>query len=391
MLLTLLATLSLAPSAQESPMTVAMLAPCAEVSDRVCRLPGAIDASVMESRLGQDAFTFWAEGEVLHIAARRRAPLVTLCCALQSGMEQIAGHPDLWALSARVPDLDKAVIELMIFSGEEVGPPLSKVPQWRGPQAPARGEGREVPAGWITEHRIQSAAMGEPRDLTIYRPPGDGPFPVIYLADGETVSQFAMTIQPLIERGGLPPLMIVGLHSGPAGATGGEQTNLIRHQEYLTGWAGEPQPRWLGHDRFLREEVMPMAESLGASSRREDRAVAGFSNGAAWALAMATDHPDLFGKVIGLSFGWHAGKLEEMLRTTRFGDVWLGAGTLEPEFHATTRAAAGVLESQADRVAFDSRVSGHSPVMWNEQFPVAAVWVFNPDGRQFAPVAPSAP
>jgi len=47
-------------------------------------------------------------------------------------------------------------------------------------------------------------------------------------------------------------------------------------------------------------------------------------------------------------------------------------------FNNVTRQAAQVLQSRADRVAFHSRVAGHSPVMWHDQFPAAALWLFNP-------------
>lgn len=235
----------------------------------------------------------------------------------------------------------------------------------------------DVPEGWLIEKTIESASLGETRRLTIYRPPGPETLPVIYMADGESVSQFAMTLQPLIDDGLLRPIMIVGLHSGPANPQPDADTNLIRHQEYLVGWGDVMQPRWTAHDQFLREEVMPLAESLGASTRPQDRAVAGYSNGAAWALAMGVDHPELFDKVMALSFGWGWGGLDDMLTQARPGDIWIGAGTMEPPFHEASRKAAETLTGKARRVTFDSRASGHSPVMWNEQFPAATQWLFD--------------
>ena len=367
------------------PFTLPMMEACPGEGP-ACRIPGGVDPRTARARL-PDAVreAFWVEGEVFHVVARRSGSGVSLCCGVQSAMERVGDEPDLWALSVRIDHIEAAVLDVMIMAeADESHPPVTGTPQWRGPSAPARAEVAEVPDGLLSTHEIDSAALGERRAIEVYRPAGDGPMPVIYLADGESTSMFAQTLHPLIASGALPPLMIVGLHSGPRVLPDGEDASLIRHQEYLSGWGREPQPRFIAHDRFLTEEVLPLAESLGASSRREDRAVAGYSNGAAWAMAMATDHPDLFGKVMALSLGWTDGGLRARIRATRYGDVWLGAGTLEPPFHDMSRQTAEVLDSRAERVTFDSRVAGHTPVMWHDQFPTAALWLFNPEGRRAA-------
>lgn len=376
MTMTAVALLLLSGS-QDPGFSMPMLEPCGAELVAVCRVPAAIDKAETERRLADGDDAVWAEDGVLYVVARRQAETVTLCCSIQSGMERVAGTEDIWALSARVESLERAVIETMIFADADNGPPLAQVPKWRGPMAPSAVETADIPEGWLIERTIESKPLDETRQLTIYRPESSAPMPVIYMADGESVSQFAMTLQPLIERGVLRPIMIVGLHSGPANPAPDTDTNLIRHQEYLVGWGDVMQPRWTGHDRFLREEVMPLAESLGASSRAEDRAVAGYSNGAAWALAMGVAHPEIFDKVMALSFGWGWGGLDEMLARARPGD-WIGAGTMEPPFHEASEKAAETLAGKARRVTFDSRVSGHSPVMWNEQFPAATMWLFEP-------------
>lgn len=370
-------------STSGEPFVLPLMEACSDTTtEPACRVPEGVDQATAQARLAAgETQTWWVEDDVFHVVARRTAPSVALCCAVQSAMERVGDTPDLWALSVRVEGVRSAVLDVMIFAdADETTPPVSRSAQWRGPDAPARAEVAEIPDGLLSKHEIQSAALNERRVIEIYRPAGDGPMPVIYLADGESASMFAETIHSLILCGELPPIMIVGLYSGPIDPPEGADISLIRHQEYLTGWGGEPQPRYIGHDRFLTGEVMPLAESLGASSRREDRAVAGYSNGAAWAMAMATDHPDLFGKVMALSFGWRDDAFFERIRETRYGDVWIGAGTLEPPFHNMSEQTARVLAPLADRVTFDSRVAGHSPVMWHDQFPVAARWLFAPAG-----------
>lgn len=357
---------------------VPLLEVCADTFEApTCRIPGAVDAMTAQRRLppGADE-AFWVDGDIFHVVARRAGRTVSLCCSVQSAMEKIEPASDLWAVSIRIDEINKAVLDVMIMTDGAMVQPLDGTPQWRGPEAPARALAAPLPAGVLTTHVIDSVALAEKRKIDIYRPVGAGPMRVIYMADGESIVLFARTIHPLILNGDLPPVMIVGLHSGPADQQPAEEAGLIRHQEYLPGWFGEPQPRFVAHDLFFMNEVVPLAEALGASSHPEDRGVAGYSDGAAWALAMATEHPGAFCKVMALSFGWADAGFLDRMGDARFGDVWLGAGTLEPVFQDAARQAVRTVTPISRRVAFDSRVAGHSPLLWQDQFPVATAWLF---------------
>lgn len=377
-LATVIAAALSAAGAESEPPAAPLLEICADTFDGpACRIPGAVDAMTAQGRLppGADE-AFWVDGDVFHVVARRTGRAVSLCCSVQSAMEKLEPASDLWAVSIRVDEIKKAVLDVMILTDGSTQQPLAETPQWRGPEAPARALTTALPEEVLTTHVIDSVALAEKRKIDIYRPVGAGPMRVIYMADGESVALFARTIHPLILSGALPPVMIVGLHSGPADQLPGEEASLVRHQEYLPGWFGEPQPRFVAHDLFFMSEVLPLAEEMGASSRPEDRGVAGYSDGAAWALAMATEHPGAFGKVMALSFGWADAGFLDRMGDVRFGDVWLGAGTLEPVFQDAARQAVRTVTPVSERVAFDSRVAGHSPLMWQDQFPIAIAWLF---------------
>gem|GEM_PF-1971643 len=99
------------------------------------------------------------------------------------------------------------------------------------------------------------------RDLTLYLPPGhavSGNYPVIYAADGEAVAGLAQVIEPLITAGSIPPLLIVGVHSGESD---------VRAMEYLPHI--NPQ-RFMAHARFFVTGVASWDEKeLGATPQSE--------------------------------------------------------------------------------------------------------------------------
>ena len=365
---------------------------CSEVTTVACRVPGAISSEEARRRLADTDLAFWVDQGVFHVVTRREVPAVNLCCDVQSGMEAIEGEPGLWRLSTRIEDIDRAALDVFIMpSPPRPTSSMGDIPSWRGPEAPIRMAVKPAPATWVSEHTIQSRALRRPRRIDIYRPPGEGPMPVLYMADGGSVVGYAETIQPLIESGTLPPVMLVGLHSGPGDPGPDDDLNMIRSREYLYGLDTGDGSLFDRHEAFLLKEVMPLAESLGASSDPSQRIVSGYSNGAAWALAMATRHPERFGKVLALSFGWANEPMRDLMTHTRFGDVYLNAGTLETQFHRDTAATASLMQTQADRVKFDSRVAGHSQTMWLEQFPLGLLWLLNPDAERFAPVRVESP
>jgi hypothetical protein len=111
----------------------------------------------------------------------------------------------------------------------------------------------------VQVERRFSAALDMERDLTLYLPPGhavSGNYPVIYAADGEAVAGLAQVIEPLITAGSIPPLLIVGVHSGESD---------VRAMEYLPHI--NPQ-RFMAHARFFSACIEP---AHAEARRRGDR------------------------------------------------------------------------------------------------------------------------
>lgn len=349
--------------AQEVPSTP-FLASCDLEVVAVCREPATIGAEEATKRLESSDLAFWADGEDFHVLARR-SERPQLCCTIQSAMEQVNGSSNLWTLTAKVRDLDQALLDVLLLpAGSETYPQ-----EWRGSAASLPPLFKPARDGEITQHNVQSAALGETRGLFIYRPPGAGPMPVIYLADGEATEAFAALLRPMIEAGEIPPVMIVGLWSGPLLQEGQDQPLNRRHYEYLTGWN---DGIYRTHERFLIDEVMPLAEGLGASKEPRDRILMGFSDGASWALNTATVRPDLFRGVIALSY---AGEPDALAKPSGYGRIYLAAGTMEEAFHDATVKVAARMEGRSEAVRLDVGVAGHSQRFWQDRFPHAVRWV----------------
>ncbi|KAB2855668.1 MAG: hypothetical protein F9K46_15250 [Anaerolineae bacterium] len=129
------------------------------------------------------------------------------------------------------------------------------------------------------------------------------------------------------------------------------------------------------HADFFLNELITWAETTyGASRNREDRAVFGLSNGAAFASWMGTNHPEIFGAAIVFSQGWEVDY--EPPADTLPVRFYLEAGTLEPDFQSETNRWRQVLEEAGVEVSYHERVAGHDSVQWREEIGNALVWVF---------------
>ncbi|WP_332772247.1 alpha/beta hydrolase [Phenylobacterium sp.] len=345
---------------------------CLEAPGEVCRTGRQFALAEVEGRLKAADLAWWIEDDTLNVVARRSGDYALLCCAVQTPMDRVEGGVDLWTMSVRIPDLLSAQLTINVL------PSSQPMALWRGPQAAKPANRTAVPEDWFREITIPSKAMSEPRKLTVYAPPSPPPgwrYPVIYAADGESVQAWAGIVHALVQAGDIPQVILVGLRPGPADTVRGAGPGILfRHHEYLIGFEGG-DARFTAHERFLLEEVAPLAErEFAAATDPRERAVAGYSNGGAWALQMAARHPGVFGKVISLSPGGASGT--RRLEGALFGDVFLGGGRLEQTFAANARTAADVVAPGAGRLWLEIRNAGHSHDLWDDLFAEAAVWMF---------------
>lgn len=334
-------------------------------NNTVCIVPLPYSTSEIEAHLGTSESAVWAEGDLLTFAYRGDAAAVQVCCGISETLTRVPGS-DLWTLTARITDLAHAEIGFGFTRINLTGERRTSLYQiWRGSAAPPPVETSNPLIGTLYNYRLTSAAMGEPRDVTVYLPPDHDPeleYPVVYATDGQSTNVYAYVIEPLIRRGALPPTIIIGVHAG-AGAR--------RTMEYLPG----RYDAFDAHEQFFTEEVRLWAEqTLGASTDRTRRAVFGFSNGAVFVATMGYRHPDLYAHILAFSLGVSPGEPPEFeADAPRF---YLVAGTLEVPFYRSTLLTTSVLRNNDLDVTLHERVGGHDQAMWQSAFVPAVTWAF---------------
>lgn len=202
-----------------------------------------------------------------------------------------------------------------------------------------------------TQHyTLRSRPIDQLFSIDVSSPPGEGPFPVVYILDGNTV--FAMTTQmvvPMSYLGDLPPMILVGIGyevDSPFEVVALRSRDLVPtdDQAFVDRMAarGTPLPDGVrpgGADAFLdfiEGEVKPFIEARYAVDPN-DQTLVGDSFGGLFALHVLFKHASSFDRYIAgsPSISWDSGKLfrDEADLASRVDDLpvklFLSAGSLE--------------------------------------------------------------
>ena len=220
-------------------------------------------------------------------------------------MHRVPGT-DAWVLQLEMKGWERSFFSYTFFAPGPNDAAVARLRTFRGRDAIDLPEVLETLRGKVHETTLRSRFLDEKRKVTVYTPPGakHHGLPVLFMADGQSTETFARTVEPLITSGAVAPFAIVGVHADLSPNAVGEIIDASRDrrsQEYLAGIAPDTHER---HMRFFIEEVVPWAsQKFRFSSAREDRAVFGFSNGAAFAAAAAVRNPGIFAHSLPFSVG----------------------------------------------------------------------------------------
>jgi len=343
------------------------------------------DPAALAERLGDQPLTAWADDGILHVLWRGDAEVAMLAGGLQLPLWPVqadASHrpgadaPGLWEASVRVRRLDEAVLTVTVaaarhdepLSGRLMGAPVV----FRGRAAPADPAPGPL-AGELREHMLESTALGGPRGVTVYLPPGlsgGSPAPGCVLADGQSAAGFAPALDAAIRAGTAPPVVLAGVHNAHVHAPDRPRPPRadLRALEYLPRLRSR---RFAAHMAFVTGEVIPWAAGQFPVAPGPWTA-AGFSNGAVWAIAAGQRRPEVFGRVAALSAGMAPRRIAGRSRQARH---YLGAGTLEGGFRGATSEWAGRLQRAGLPCAYQEWAGGHDPWWWRQVLPAALAWL----------------
>jgi enterochelin esterase-like enzyme len=336
---------------------------------RFCRIWRAPAATELRRRWQAEGGPVWGDGdELTMVCESEQAPMVGPVFGLAMWPVDDGG---MHALTLRVDRLAEAVFSYRFAPPGQPAGWGRPDGRWRGPAAPPAVPAHRELQGSLFEHAIESDALGEPRRVSVYRPPGyqaEERLPVVYATDGDTLAPYARRLDAGMVAGTVPRAVVVGAHCARMD-TG---VNL-RACEYLPGFDDAVFAR---HRRFFLEELPSWAErTLGVAAERGRRAVFGCSDGAGHALALAEAHPDRYGHVVAFSSGMPPSPSSRW-EPQRAPMVHLCAGTLEGPFHQSTEAWAAWLSAFGVPHHWTERVCGHDLIQWVEELPRALTRAF---------------
>jgi len=324
--------------------------------DRGCWTEPGFSIVDAKHYLGKTQLTAWVEGNTLHIAAIDESSDAPRLAGSVEPYLQVIGTADghhFWGVDLNLPHLAQSRLQIQL--GTETY-------EFMGPAAPPLPEPVNPLKGRLETISLASRALGASRQVTIYTPkapPPLGGYPVIYAADGYDVASYAGVIERLIDDGAIQPVLVVGIWAA-TDTSEGKPSVSGRNAEYDPGLS--IRQRFVAHDHFVTDEVMPLVESrYHASSDRTKRMTFGFSDGAVWAIAYALRHPDRVNQVAAFGI---AGSPDSFDFTT--GDsglrIFAGAGAYDPFYYNAQSICAGA--RRAERTCgFLTLYSGHDNAM----------------------------
>ncbi len=333
---------------------------------RVWRNPTEADLRARWEREGQP---IWADGDELTVVTDRDLPGAIVGPLFELPMWRVG---ELLVLTVRVHRLDEAVFTYGIWPLDEDGRPAFTVRpdpdgRFRGVNARPAAPTREELTGTLSEHQVDSGALGRPRTVTVYRPADHDPserLPVVYATDGQFFPPYARRLDPAMESGATPRCVVVASHAG-----------RNRTGEYFPGYDPAAFSR---HEHFFLDELPAWAEAtFGVATERDRRAVFGCSDGGAHAVFHAANNPDRFAHAIAYSSGLPPNGVERWSEGTA-PFIQLCAGIYEGQFHTSTYAWHAYLSMTGVEHHWVERVCGHEPLQWIEELPDALARAFGP-------------
>lgn len=327
-------------------------------------------ASKLIERANAEKATVWIENGKLTFFHQIEADNVQVKITTQNKpMKRIAGS-DVWTCQVALPDVEKGIMSYG-FVATTKGKPVGGGGQrfWRGPKAPEPLRASDTLTGSIEHHDLESPSLGESRTVSVYLPgPNRKIAFVVYMSDGDAAEGYAHILEPLMDLGELPPIAIIGTHSGvyrgEVELSRDDTRRNVRALEYVPSL--DPN-RFQQHEIFFTQEVLSWAEEkYQVPASAKSRVVFGFSNGGSFSATMGIRHPELYGSVIACAI---AGDRYDLSRGPKLtNEFYLVTGTWDARFHSNVEYLYKTLKKAKVKCRLAVRAAEHDGKMWQEEF-----------------------
>lgn len=327
------------------------------------------DALPYAQLLGDKKEQIVLQGDKLTFLYKSKEEKVDLMTGLQLELKRIP-NSDIWFAQAQMENWDKAFFNYFFAEGGYKPGTRAAFTSWAGANAPKAPLPIEKIAGTLKDIKIKSKALNEERGITVYLPPGNHKnLPAVYIADGQAVTYYGRILEPLILAKKVRPVALIGVHCGDYKGDRSKVYDMnldFRAKEYLKQADKETYAKHL--EFFCHEAVDWATKEYGLSTKVEDRAVQGVSNGGAFATTAPVDRPGVFGFAMPFSVAaYDQDEYKKDIKGKKLPKFYFAAGTLET-FIRGTNAADSMLKAEGCSTTNDTYVSGHDMVMWNIAF-----------------------
>ena len=251
----------------------------------------------------------------------------------------------------------------------------------QAPQQPWVKARVHQPQGTLQRHSVDSAILGNRRDVWTYVPAGRAPQALLVLFDAHAFVHDVPT--PRI----LDNLIADGLLPNTAAVIVGNASPEARSAEL------PPNPLFA---RFMAEELMPWVQQQGLSQLARRTVVAGSSYGGLVSSYLGLTHPELFGNVLSMSgsywwapkgeaAGWMQRAWQALPNPMPHVRFYLDAGTFETSragregIVETNRALGSILRGRGLSVTQREFMNGHDYLQWQGSLGCGLVALLAPE------------
>ncbi len=353
-------------------LVVAQVSTAQEKASQENSAPKAVPeaASKFIERAKAEGASVWIENGKLIFFHQAEADSVQVKITTQSKpMKKIAAS-DVWTCQVALPNVEKGMMSYG-FIATTKGKPVGGGGQrfWRGPKAPKPLRVGDLLTGSVEHHDFESLSLGETRTVSVYLPsPSRKIELVVYMSDGDATEGYAHILEPLMDSGELPPIALIGTHSGvyrgDIELSRDDTRRNVRALEYVPSL--DPS-RFQQHETFFTQEVLSWAETkYPLPTSAESRVVFGFSNGGSFSATMGIRHPELYGSVIACAI---AGDRYDLSKSPKLSnEFFLVTGTWDTRFHSNVEYLHKTLKRAKVKCSLAVRAADHDGKMWQEEF-----------------------